>query len=229
KYKKLLEYKITTYIQEIIQEIVLDLFDEKCIIPYDPFKILTHFSKKDVFKDMIKKLLQVAFDGSKLKKEILEELEEEEYMYYYKFSKRLDKFVARLIDTSFCDAQEKMYSVIRGRFKKAKECDCVGMIVDAGKCYSREGSCFFDLILCVYHLEEFYKKNEKTRKYFKEFSDLVKNYNKDLVSSDLHKQIIEKIDETLASFKNKRFNVGLINRKKKGLRSCSIIRDKKSL
>ncbi|CAG8730225.1 21210_t:CDS:2 [Gigaspora margarita] len=207
KYKELLEYKITTYIQEIVQEIVLDLFDEKCIILYNPFKILTHFSRKDVFKDMIKKLLQVAFDGSKLKKEIFEELEEEddplffivkqkkvnykdkygENMYYYKFSKRLDKFIARLIDPFFCDAQERMYPVIRGRFKKAKECDCA----------------------------EFYKKDEETRKYFKEFGDLVKNYNEDLVSSDLHEQIIEKIDETLASFKNKRFNVGLINRKKK--------------
>ncbi|CAG8837793.1 951_t:CDS:1 [Gigaspora margarita] len=260
KYKELLEYKITIYIQEIIQEIVLDLFDEKCIIPYDPFKILTNFSRKDVFKDMIKKLLQVAFDGFKLKKEILEELEEEddplflivkqkkvpitfwdiflhwvnykdkygENMYYYKFSKILDKFVARLIDTFFCDAQERMYPVIRGRFKKAKECDCAGMIVDAGKRYSREGGCFFDLMLCVYHLEEFYKKDEETRKYFKEFGNLVKNYNEDLVSSDLYEQIIEKIDETLASFKNKRFNVGLINRKKKGLHSCSIIRDKRS-
>ncbi|CAG8841842.1 22066_t:CDS:2, partial [Gigaspora margarita] len=144
-----------------------------------------------------KKLLQVAFDGSKLKKEILEELEEEddplffivkqkkvdykdkygENMYYYKFSKRLDKFVARLIDTFFCDAQEKMYSVIRGRFKRRKN-------------------------VIVW----FYKKDEETRKYFKEFSDLVKNYNEDLVSSDLHKQIIEKIDKTLVSFKNKRFN-----------------------
>ncbi|CAG8818165.1 44374_t:CDS:1, partial [Gigaspora margarita] len=129
-------------------------------------------------------------------------------MYYYKFSKSLNKFVARLIDPFFCDAQERMYPVIRYRFKKAKECNCVNMIVDAGKCYSREGGCFFELMLCVYHLEKFYKKDEETRKYFKEFSDLVKKYNEqDLVSSNLHKQIIEKIDKTLASFKNKRFNV----------------------
>ncbi|CAG8688690.1 19442_t:CDS:1 [Gigaspora margarita] len=237
-YKKLLEYKIT---QEIVQEIVLDLFDEKCIIPYDPFKILIHFSRKDIFKDMVKKLLQVAFDGSKLNMEILKELEEEddplffivkqkkvpttfcdifllwvnckekygENNYYYNFSKKLDKFVARIIDPFFCDVQERMYPVIRSRFNKAKVCECAGMIVDAGKCYSREGGCFFDLMLCVYHLEEFYKKNEETRKYFKEFGDLVKNYNKQyLVSLNLREQIIEKIDETLASFKNKRFNVG---------------------
>ncbi|CAG8823477.1 34597_t:CDS:2, partial [Gigaspora margarita] len=198
--KQSLEYKITTYIQEIVQEIVLDLFDEKCIIPYDPFKILKHFSRKDIFKDMVVKLLQDAFNGSKLKKEILEELEEED-------NPLLDKFVARLIDPFFCDTQERMYSVIRGRFKKVKECDCACIILDAGKCDSREGGCFFDLMLCVYHLAELYEKNEESRKYFKEFGDLVKNYNElDWESSNLHEQIIEKIDETLASFKNKRFN-----------------------
>ncbi|CAG8848590.1 23505_t:CDS:1, partial [Gigaspora margarita] len=195
--KKLLENKIATY---IVQEIVLDLFDEKRIIPYDPFKILTHFSRKDVFKDMVKKLLQVAFDDSKLKKEILEFFifkqnkvpitfwdiflcwvnYKEKYgenMYYYKFSKRSDKLVAEIIDTFFCDVQERMYPVIRDRFNKAKDCDCAGMIVDAGKWYSMEGGCFFELMLCVYHLEEFYEEDEETRKYFKEFGDLVKNYN----------------------------------------------------
>ncbi|CAG8852630.1 46029_t:CDS:1, partial [Gigaspora margarita] len=166
--KRSLKCKITAY---IIQEIILDLFDEKCIIPYDPFKILTHFSRKDIFKDIVVKLLQDAFNGSKLKKKILEELEEEddplffivkqkkvsitfwdifshwvnykdkygENMYYYEFSKKLDKFVARLIDPFFCNAQERMYLVIRDRFKKAKECDCACMILDAGKCDSREG------------------------------------------------------------------------------------------
>ena len=40
-YKELAEQKISPYIQDIAQ----DLFDEKCIISYNPFNILTHFSK----------------------------------------------------------------------------------------------------------------------------------------------------------------------------------------
>ncbi|KAF0538760.1 hypothetical protein F8M41_007528 [Gigaspora margarita] len=82
RYKELIEKKIT-YIKKIaIHEIVQDLFDKKCIIPYDPFKVLTCFSRCGV-QDIVERLLQDAFDHSKLKNEILENLEKKDYSLFF--------------------------------------------------------------------------------------------------------------------------------------------------